>query len=57
MFRKVKEWFNVMERAKRYAKALNTVDHALTDFENMKRGKMSDDCQELIEIIDAALET
>ena len=56
MLRKIKEWLKVMERTKRYAKTLNAVDHALTDFEDRKRGKMSDDCQELIEIIDNVLE-
>jgi hypothetical protein len=57
MIQKIKEWFNVMERAKRYAATLNLIDKVLNDFEKQNKGKITKDCQDLIELIDMALET
>lgn len=57
MVKKIKEWLNVNKRAKRYAATLNLVDKVLNDFENQKRGQLSKDCEELIELIDMALDT
>lgn len=57
MVKKIKEWLNVNKRAKRYAATLNLVDKVLNNFENQKRGQLSKDCEELIELIDMALDT
>lgn len=57
MVKKIKEWFDVNRRAKRYAATLNLVDKVLNDFENQKKGQLSKDCEELIELIDMALDT
>ena len=57
MVKKIKEWLNVNKRAKRYAATLNLVDKVLNDFENQKKGQLSKDCEELIELIDMALDT
>ena len=57
MVKKIKEWLNVNKRAKRYVAALNLVDKVLNDFENQKKGQLSKDCEELIELIDMALDT
>lgn len=53
--KKIRNWFSLLERCKRYADKLNQIDHLLTRYENDYRTSMDPITKKMIGEIDEIL--